>query len=170
MAPPSDQHEHSARRSGSPGKGAAPAAPPHTLQFTLRPSWVAPSIARERVEAWLRAHRWPGASRDDLVLAVNEAVSNSVEHGYGVPPNELDPPGSVAVHADICISRYGTRQAEITIRDGGRWRPPSSDASTRGHGLLVMRACVDQLSVNGTAAGTTVIMTSRPVPELPRAE
>jgi hypothetical protein len=32
-------------------------------------------------QRWLAALRWPPGQNDDLVLAVNEAVSNSVEHG-----------------------------------------------------------------------------------------
>src|SRR3954471_9852136 len=81
VPPPSDQDERPVR----PGRSVDPATVADVeLHLVLGATWVAPSIARERVEEWLRAQQWPPAQADELVLAVSEAVSNSVEHGYRV--------------------------------------------------------------------------------------
>jgi serine/threonine-protein kinase RsbW len=136
-----------------------------TLDLVLAADWISPSVVRDRVRTWLRANHWAPANMDDLVLAVNEAVSNSIEHGYQVGPD--DPPGqdTVAVTATIRRAADGSRHVEVTVRDTGVWRPPDEGGhSTRGQGLRLMRACVEHLSVEGGDGGTTVVMHSRPVP------
>jgi two-component sensor histidine kinase len=102
---------------------------------------------------------------DDLVLAVNEAISNSIEHGYRVGPDDPPRPNTVEIHATISRAANGSRQAELVVRDTGSWQPLVEDPhSTRGQGLRLMRACVEHLTIDGTDKGTTVIMHSRPVP------
>lgn len=136
-----------------------------TLDLVLAADWISPSVARDRVRTWLRANRWSPAHTDDLVLAVNEAVSNSIEHGYRIGPD--DPPSldTVALHAQIHRAADGSRRVELTIRDSGRWLPPTEDGhSTRGQGVRLMRACVEHLTVDGTTEGTVVTLLSRPVP------
>src|SRR5689334_24975487 len=86
---PSDQDEQSmaAGPRALPGAGGTTAP---ALSFVLAPTWASASIARERTESWLRTLHWPQGPAEDLVLAVSEAVSNSVEHGYLVPLHEVD--------------------------------------------------------------------------------
>ena len=117
---------------------------------------------------WLTALRWPPAQGDDLVLAVNEAVSNSVEHGYLVTPEDAHVPGSIKVDARLVPGGDHTRSAVFTVRDGGQWREPRPDDTHRGHGLHIMRSCVSELSIETTRLGTIVTMISRPAPVLPR--
>lgn len=163
MSPPSDQHEHPLRP-GAPGAATGAGV---ELRLVLGAGWVAPSIARERVEAWLRAHQWPPAQIDELVLVVSEAVSNSVEHGYRVPIDAVDHPGRVELAGVLRADPDGYRQVEFRIADRGRWREPDTGASTRGHGMLIMRSCTDKLVVEGSATGTTVLVRSRPAPPVP---
>ena len=92
---------------------------------------TAAARVRARLGAWLAAHAWPLDQRDDLVLAVSEAVSNAVEHGYGVRPGVAGEPGPVEVVAEI-VTADDERRVEITVRDRGRLahraagaRPPS---------------------------------------------
>jgi anti-sigma regulatory factor (Ser/Thr protein kinase) len=138
------------------------------LELVLPAEWVSPSVARDRVRRWLGEHRWSPAHTDDLVLAVSEAVSNSIEHGYGVRPERAnqatlpDHPGTVEVHARITTETGGVRRAEFTIRDNGSWTD-STGGYSRGHGLVIMRACVDEFKIGGTATGTTVVLRSRPM-------
>jgi anti-sigma regulatory factor (Ser/Thr protein kinase) len=167
VAPPSDQHEYPTGRI-VPGREVAASAS-DTLEVNLRPDWVAPSIVRDRLVTWLRSNRWPPAHRDDLVLAVSEAVTNSVEHGYALSPNAVNPDavnldGTIEVAARIVTASDGARSAEFIIRDRGGWRPSSTGVSSRGHGMVIMRACVHELSLEASAAGTTIRLTSRPVP------
>jgi hypothetical protein len=150
------------------GQDAAPG-----FDLVLAADWITPAIARDHVRFWLRTHHWSPSHTDDLVLAVNEAVSNSIEHGYGLIP-ELDTPAppalpenhqpTVEVRARLDTDSDGTRRVEFTIRDRGRWLVPTSDTTTRGHGVRIMRACVENLRIDHGPAGTTVVLHSRPMP------
>lgn len=162
MAPPSEQDEHPLGSAAERQRHARPAAT--TLELVLSAEWVAPSIVRQRVESWLRALRWPPAQIDELVLAVSEAVSNSVEHGYLVPPDVVDHPGIVSVRGRLVVEEDGYRHAELTVRDMGSWREPLPGASTRGHGMLIMRTCTDRFTIDHSSAGTTVVLIGRPTP------
>lgn len=136
-----------------------------TLDLVLAADWISPSVARDQVRTWLRANRWSPAHTDDLVLAVNEAISNSIEHGYQISPQA--PPGEEMVEIRGAITRAPdcTRRVELTVRDRGTWQPPEDDPhSTRGQGIRLMRACVEHMTIDSGGEGTTVILHSRPVP------
>ena len=136
-----------------------------TLDLGLAADWISPSVARDRVRSWLRAHRWSPAHTDDLVLAVNEAVSNSIEHGYLVGLDDPPAPKTVEIHGTINRAPDGSRRVEFTVRDTGVWLTPSENGhSTRGQGIRLMRACVDHLTIDGSDDGTTITLHSRPVP------
>lgn len=123
--------------------------------FEVRLSAVpaAASIVRGRLRDWLEGLGWPEAELDDVVLAVHEAVSNSVEHGYtGVEP------GEVSVHGRVAEDRGG-RVAHVVVRDGGRWRPPRAPGF-RGRGLPVMRGCMAGVEIRTDASGTVVELRS----------
>jgi serine/threonine-protein kinase RsbW len=162
VPPPPDQDEQPTRR-GSAGHEAIRDAPASSLRFVLGADFSASSVARDRVEQWLRTHKWPTAQIDELVLAVSEAVSNSVEHGYGVSRDMVDHVGAVFVQSAIITEPDGFRRAEFTVRDTGSWRDRAG-GGRRGHGLLIMRSCTDELIIDGSPTGTTVVLRSRPVP------
>jgi anti-sigma regulatory factor (Ser/Thr protein kinase) len=139
-----------------------------TLDLVLTADWVAPSIVRSRLRTWLTAHRWPAAHIDDLVLAVNEAVSNSIEHGYGIRADHVVPnTDTVEIHGRIKVASDGYRHAEFTIADHGGWRAPTDARTTRGHGMLIMRTCADQVLIDFSDTGTRIELRSRPVPPAP---
>lgn len=131
------------------------------LSLCLSAQWACPSIARDRVDRWLRAHHWPADSREDIVFVVSEAVTNSVEHGYRVDQDDVDHPGTIEVDCRIETAPTGAQFAELTIRDHGRWRPYSAtEHSHRRRGIPIMRATMDQVSISGTSHGTTVVLRS----------
>jgi anti-sigma regulatory factor (Ser/Thr protein kinase) len=137
-----------------------------TLDLVLAADWISPSVARDKVRNWLRTHRWSPSHTDDLVLAVNEAISNSIEHGYLIGPN--DPPSEelVTIHGVVIRASDGSRTVELTVQDAGTWQAPDEDPNTtRGQGIRLMRACVEHLTIDSTDEGTTVILHSRPVPQ-----
>ena len=122
----------------------------------------------------MRAHHWSPSHAEDLVLAVNEAVTNSIEHGHGLDPEQptASPEwthSTVEVHGQIVIDEQGRRRVELIIRDNGRWRPPTFDPR-RGNGVTLMRACTDDVTISSSDSGTTVRLLSRPLPSLPDLE
>jgi serine/threonine-protein kinase RsbW len=172
VMPPSEQDERPGcfPRSLSGGADGLPLAA--DLQFELAPELVAPSIARERFERWLRDLRWPSAQSDDLVLALSEAVSNSIEHGYRIHPGPAPQPlgtGAVEVWAQVLVEANGLRRIALTVRDHGRWREPIGPSRFRGHGLSIIRASADEFHIDGDDTGTTLTLTSRPAPAPPAA-
>ena len=131
--------------------------------MSLRADLVAASVVRGELAAWLLAHSWPPAHADDLVLVLSEAVTNSIQHGYGVGVDVYDHPGIVRVSADIHTSgSAGHRHVELTIADDGRWREPTRTPRP-GHGLYLMKAIAARTIIDGTPHGTTVTMHSHPV-------
>lgn len=131
-------------------------------------------VVRDRVRLWLAELGWPVEAAADIVLAVNEAVTNAVEHAY---------PGGGAGHLVEIEGRVefdvrgdwpgtgrggGTRRVRVSVRDHGRWRPDVHNRSdltrARGRGLAVMDAVMAEMTVTASAAtGTTVALLSESV-------
>jgi PAS domain S-box-containing protein len=123
-------------------------SPPEPLRLELPATPERLAEVRNRLTGWLAA---VGASEDlttDIVLAVNEACTNSVEHGYR------------DLAAGIMIVEARLRGAEIGVRvvDFGRWKTPDARPRTRGRGLPMMRAVSDRVDLGPTDTGTTVEM------------
>lgn len=141
---------------------------------------------RHAVGSWLAAAGWPAAELEDIELALNEAVANVIEHAY---PD--DDPGPVHLQAWIAsagsspalwpaLSRTSTpepaaahtsagdagdRAVTLVVSDRGRWteeRRTVASHGYRGRGLAVMTALMAQVHVQRDAAGTAVILVSRP--------
>ncbi|HZA08941.1 SpoIIE family protein phosphatase [Mycobacterium sp.] len=106
---------------------------------------------RHRLAAWLREAAVSDPVTADIVLAVNEACTNSVEHAY-----RRREPGKIRVEAE-------NRGTEIRIRvvDSGFWKAPAADPGTRGRGLPLIKALSDQGVLDGTPEGTTIDMRFR---------
>jgi anti-sigma regulatory factor (Ser/Thr protein kinase) len=105
---------------------------------------------RRWLEAWLRGNELAGPRGGDLVLAVHEAAMNAVEHAYG--------PGAGTV--EVRVARAGAR-VEAEVRDTGRWRDAAARGN-RGRGLPLMRALVDEMTVERGDGGTAVRMRTQP--------
>ncbi len=103
---------------------------------------------RQQLSGWLRGAGVAEERVADIVLAVNEAVANSIEHGYR--GRKL---GKVRING----SNDGAR-VDLKITDKGKWRPAAADPGTRGRGLLLIRAVSDWLELDCTPKGTTVAM------------
>lgn len=117
---------------------------------------VSLSLVRQRFRGWLTDLRWPGGEVDDIVLAVNEAVSNAVEHA--------DPPG-FAAEVRVAGRQYtepdGGRRVVIGVSDNRRWQP---ERTPNGMGLLVIHTCMDDVQLDCGLDATTLVMTSVRVP------
>ncbi|MCZ8381442.1 SpoIIE family protein phosphatase [Mycobacterium sp. CPCC 205372] len=128
-----------------------PPAPLH-LEIAATPA----NLGRVRTEltAWLTE---VGAGQElttDVVLAVNEACTNSVEHGYR------------DVAAGVMVVDAAVWGDEIVVRvlDFGTWKTPDEKPRTRGRGLPMMRAVSARVDLGPSASGTTVEMVFRLTP------
>ncbi len=124
---------------------------PLRIEATARAQAVA--NIRSAVRAWLTSREVPGERAEEILLAVSEAVTNSVEHAY--PP---DAPGVVIIDAEVA---GGT--IRVSVADHGHWREPVPAAGgkigLRGRGLNIVRALATRLRIHhGTdgAHGTTI--------------
>ena len=125
-----------------------PTATMFSRSFRAAPAELAD--LRELLRGWLEENGVGDEVERGVVLAVSEAAANAVEHAYGG-----DGVGIVTVMACLAGDRL-----EVTVRDEGAWRAPRPD-SDRGRGFEIMRAIVDEVSVERDDAATVVRMSQR---------
>jgi serine/threonine-protein kinase RsbW len=91
--------------------------------------------------------------RFDFTFAVNEAVSNAIEHGRSSPQGTIRV--DVAAEGDalvFCVEDYGTFVPKA----------PAADVfAERGRGLAFMAAVVDEVDVRRGQSGTIVRLCKR---------
>ncbi len=119
-----------------------PAAERMSLRFP--PDSSALALARNDLRGWLRDR---GAHDDeifDIVLAVNEACSNAVEHPLDVQGDEIQ------LAAELTAGRVA-----IVVNDGGRWKT-ESDSRYRGRGIQLMHSLMEKVDVVQSSDGTSV--------------
>jgi anti-sigma regulatory factor (Ser/Thr protein kinase) len=82
----------------------------------------------------------------DVVLAVDEAVANAIEHA------------GLRETADIAVEAYVVGNTlHIEVCDHGVWKDPTpSDA--RGRGLLIMSAVMDGVAIEHRDDDTRIVM------------
>lgn len=107
---------------------------------------------RQLFTQWLEA-AIDAERRDDIVLAVYEAVANATEHAY----KNTAEPGVVTVHS----RRRRNGALEITVTDSGTW-DPSPSQRFRGRGLALITALSDTHALTTGPLGTTVTMCWQP--------
>jgi anti-sigma regulatory factor (Ser/Thr protein kinase) len=81
----------------------------------------------------------------DVLIATGEALANAIEHGRH------------GKHKVAVTAWTSTSSVTVEVRDRGTWRDDPSDED-RGHGLLLMRATMDTISIEPSRDGTTVRM------------
>jgi anti-sigma regulatory factor (Ser/Thr protein kinase) len=112
---------------------------------------------RRRIERWASGHGFTEDELIDLQLAVGEAVSNGIEHGYRDRPS-----GPVEVELEIRPDdAEGSARRLLTarVRDHGRWRPAPARPGHRGRGLAMIRGLSVDMCVTSDARGTEVVFT-----------
>ncbi len=124
-------------------------SPRLTLSLPAEPQSLA--LMRAELRAWLESVRAEEDEIFDILVAVNEACSNSIEHPSGSESGEL----VVNLEADLV-----GEDITIVVRDSGRWKPqgPKED---RGRGLEFMEALMEGVEVVRLPDGTTVRMHRR---------
>jgi anti-sigma regulatory factor (Ser/Thr protein kinase) len=107
---------------------------------------------RGRLRNWLDSCSPGPATIQNSLVAAGEAIANAIEHGYQDQAGQ-----QVRLHA---VATAG--QLRLTISDSGHWQPPGPDgAPYRGKGIPLMRALMDNVSIDAGPAGTTVTMDVR---------
>lgn len=100
------------------------------------------------------------AQLNNLLLAVNEAISNAMIHGNKA---SLDKKVSVKVEIDESSLR-------VYIKDEGKgFNPeeipdptsPENIFRDSGRGLYIMKSCMDEVSYNFTAEGTELVLSMK---------
>jgi len=106
-----------------------------------------PKAIRQALGAFLTALRIEPPLREDIVMAVGEAIANAVEHAY-----DTDDPGTVELHAltdaqnTLLVDVYDRGAfIERDLREG------------RGLGLRIVRAIARAVSID-TEGGTRIRM------------
>ncbi len=106
---------------------------------------------RGQLSTWLRTASIGDELVADIVLAVDEACANSVEHAFrGQAPGE------------ICVEvEFQGLALRVRIVDRGSWKVPAAGSNLRGRGLPLIRAVTEHVELKGTASGTTLEMRFR---------
>jgi anti-sigma regulatory factor (Ser/Thr protein kinase)/putative methionine-R-sulfoxide reductase with GAF domain len=118
---------------------------PDELRLELPATPTVLSRARNILRQWLQTKGADEVTVSDVVLAVNEACANAIEHAYPPGPARFELTASEAAG-----------QLAITVRDRGRWREPPDPA--RGHGSGIIAAAMTDVRINRTDEGTEVLM------------
>jgi serine/threonine-protein kinase RsbW len=117
-----------------------------------------PALAQELPGARAQLRRWSQAVHltaelvEDVVLAVDEALANAVEHAYEPPAGR---PSTVTVFAGRLTP---DPQVYVVVSDAGHWRLPPVHAGVRGRGVAMMKALADHFDLHHNENGTTVLL------------
>jgi anti-sigma regulatory factor (Ser/Thr protein kinase) len=125
----------------------------HGDTFALRVARLprAVGLLRQELRRWLERREVPPAEVADITLAASEACANAVEH-----------PQASERWAVVDEARRRASDVELSVQDFGIWNevPLVADRG-RGRGLRMMRALMDEVSVDETPLGTRVTMRRR---------
>ncbi|TWF75779.1 anti-sigma regulatory factor (Ser/Thr protein kinase) [Pseudonocardia hierapolitana] len=135
--------------------------PDDVISMVLMADPVSLSVVRERFRRWLGALCWPPREVDDVVMAVNEAVTSAVEHTH---PSAVG--AEVRVAARQYAERSGERRVLVAVAGGEHWTPEPE--GFEGPGLVMIHTCMDAVEVTREVDGVTMLLTSAKVPPLGR--
>ena len=123
---------------------------PLDVVFAAESGQLAP--VRDRLRSWLSNCDIGTKTAQDVLVAAGEACANAIEHGHRHLPGQ-----------QIRLRAVSTaNQLRLTITDTGRWRTSQpGDRAHRGHGIALMRALMQQVTIEPGPAGTTVDMYMR---------
>jgi len=104
---------------------------------------------RTTLRGWLRSCDVGARLAQDVLVAAGEAIANAIEHGHRHLPGR-----------PVRLRAVSTaNQLRLTVTDSGRWRTtPPGDRGLRGHGIALMRALMQQVTIEPGPSGTTVDM------------
>jgi anti-sigma regulatory factor (Ser/Thr protein kinase) len=104
---------------------------------------------RAELRRWLAPFELTTDAVHDVVLAVNEAVSNVIVHAYS--------PATIRDTVDITLRVEG-ESLRIEVVDHGRWRTPSLEPTERGRGITLMNRLMAAVLIHDGPRGTRVVL------------
>ncbi|MFI6922348.1 SpoIIE family protein phosphatase [Nonomuraea spiralis] len=123
---------------------------PLEVAFPAESSQLAP--VRSALREWLARCQLTPTLVQNVLVAAGEACANAIEHGHRDAPGRTIRLRAVATGGDL----------RLTVVDSGRWKPPEPEANQhRGRGVALMRALMNEVTIQPGAAGTTVDMHAR---------
>jgi serine/threonine-protein kinase RsbW len=123
------------------------------LEVTAAPASVAK--LRAAAVAFARAHGAEDEVRQAIALAVSEAATNAIVHGYR---HDRDA-GGATIRLSARTDRRG--RLEITVADRGVGMSPRPDSPGMGVGLPLIAQLADEVKVL-TDGGTAMVMLFSP--------
>ena len=109
---------------------------------------------RRRVRTWSARAGLSDEAREDLLLALGEALANAVEHAYPTTSAE-----GTTDRCEYLVRREPDGSVLVRVTDGGVWRPPPQDKGHRGRGLELIAALATDVEIGpvpGPGPGTVI--------------
>ncbi|MBU0616851.1 MAG: ATP-binding protein [Planctomycetes bacterium] len=110
---------------------------------------------RDAIRAWSRRHGWSEPQVADIALAIDEALSNVIRHGYGGKPGYKIELVARALH-DVTEGEG----IEVRIRDYGKQVPPDKirgrdleDIKPGGLGVHIIRSVMASVEYSYAEGG-----------------
>jgi anti-anti-sigma factor len=141
---------------------------PDDLSGVLPPDPDRLAEIRRRVRTWSAGAGLSEAAREDLLLALGEALANAVEHAYSYTSD-----GDRSGECEFLVRREPDGSVHVRVTDGGVWRPPPEDKGHRGRGLELIAALAVDVEVGpapGPGSGTVISFRLPPVSERAEAD
>jgi serine/threonine-protein kinase RsbW len=115
---------------------------------------------RLQMRQWAEARGWTEPQVGELVLALDEAVSNIIRHGYDGQPQH-----KILIKAQGIHDVAKGEGVEIHVRDFGKQTDPAEirgrdlqDVRPGGLGVHIMRAMVNQVEYQRASGGGMLVV------------
>ena len=123
----------------------------------------------DALAAWLDEHGVLAPPRDDLLLALDEAVSNVIEHGYSDVPGRMtvsarEATGGIELRVADDASPFDPLAAPLPDLDA-----PLEDRPIGGLGVFLIRQLMDRVEYRREDGQNVLVMSRSRSPERPRA-
>lgn len=136
--------------------------PTTSLEFELTSEPECLPDVRERIRQWAEPQGWSDRQVGEIVLALDEAVTNVIRHGYGGQPQQR-----ILVRARVIDDPECGEGLEICVRDFGKQVDPSlicgrnlDDVRPGGLGVHIIRAMNSSVEYQ-RAEGGGMLLTMR---------
>ncbi|HEX3288502.1 MAG TPA: SpoIIE family protein phosphatase [Mycobacterium sp.] len=123
---------------------------PAPLEMEFPPEASHLAETRAALRDWLGRAGVDADQTLKVLIAAGEALANAIEHGHRHHTG-----GTISLRATALADRL-----HVTVIDAGSWKTPVA-AAHRGRGLSLMRALMQEVTIEPLATGTKVHMLAR---------